>query len=281
MACLADGRASIEPPARRSADVSVRNPDLRAEWRLWQAGHRLVVGVDEVGMARSAHPSSRPRSWCGRKPARSPGCVTPRRCRSGSARRSSPRIQRRSLAWGVGAASVARDRAAQHLPRVAPGDAPRAAPHRRPTTTSSSTAARSVGFEEHVGPYTLDHRRRRVLVCHRLRLDRGQGDARPADAAAGGALPGLRLGAQRRVRDARPRRRPADPRPHAVPSPHLSAIRPVLEGEQLAMDLDDAADRAGVSRAPTCSTPASPGPTCSCPTRSLPSCRLPSAGTSA
>ena len=36
--------------------MPVRNPDLRAEWRLWQAGRRLVVGVDEVGMGALCAP---------------------------------------------------------------------------------------------------------------------------------------------------------------------------------------------------------------------------------
>ena len=33
-----------------------RVPHLKAEWRLWQEGKRLVVGVDEVGMGALCAP---------------------------------------------------------------------------------------------------------------------------------------------------------------------------------------------------------------------------------
>src|SRR6476469_8591427 len=87
--------------------MSVRNPDLRAEWRLWQDGHRLVVGVDEVGTGALCAPVVaaavlvRPntRKIAGVRDSK----MLSLRQREGLV----AEIQRRSLAWGVGAASVA------------------------------------------------------------------------------------------------------------------------------------------------------------------------------
>ena len=63
-------------------------------------------------------------------------------------------IKRRSLAWGVGAASVAEIERHEHPQRDASRHATRTGAASARTTTSLSTACKIRGFEEHIGPYT-------------------------------------------------------------------------------------------------------------------------------
>ena len=131
-----------------------RAPTLKAEWALWHQGLRLVVGVDEVGMGALCAPVVaaavlvRPEL-----PARSPASATPRRSPRASARRSWMRSSRRSLSFGVGAASVVEIdriniRNASHL-------AMRRALARIPAYDHVLVDGLKIaGFEEHIGPYT-------------------------------------------------------------------------------------------------------------------------------
>lgn len=130
-----------------------RSPTLKAEWALWQQGARLVVGVDEVGMGALCAPVVaaavlvRPNT---RK------IVGVRDSKTLSARQREAvvdEIKRRSLAFGVGAASVAEIdriniRNASHL-------AMRRALARIPSYDHVLVDGLKIaGFEEHIGPYT-------------------------------------------------------------------------------------------------------------------------------
>lgn len=104
-----------------------------------------------------------------------------------------------------------RDRAVQHPARLAPRDAaggPEARHHpRRGARRRQPAAAPAV-------PRHDRRRRRREEPVDRRRLDRGQGDARRADARSRAPLCRVRLGAQRRLPDARSQGGHPDPRPH-------------------------------------------------------------------
>ncbi len=130
-----------------------RTPDLRAEWRLWQAGRRLVVGVDEVGTGALCAPVVaaavlvRPNT---RK------IVGVRDSKTLSLRQREmlvTEIQRRSLAWGVGAASVAEIERLNiyHATHLAMRRALRRIGAYDHVLVDGRTI---VGFEAAVGPYT-------------------------------------------------------------------------------------------------------------------------------
>ena len=128
-------------------------PTLKAEWALWQQGRRLVVGVDEVGMGALCAPVVAAAVLV------RPNCrkiVGVRDSKTLSARQREAvvdEIKRRSLAFGVGAASVAEIdrlniRNASHL-------AMRRALARIPAYDHVLVDGLKIaGFEEHIGPYT-------------------------------------------------------------------------------------------------------------------------------
>lgn len=87
--------------------MSVRNPDLRAEWRLWQDGQRLVVGVDEVGTGALCAPVVAAAVLVRPNTRKIPGVRDSKTLSLRQREALVAEIQRRSLAWGVGAASVA------------------------------------------------------------------------------------------------------------------------------------------------------------------------------
>jgi ribonuclease HII len=133
--------------------MASRHPDLRAEWRLWQDGRRLVAGVDEVGTGALCAPVVaaavlvRPHT---RKIAgvRDSKTLSPRQRES-----LVTEIQRRSLAWGVGAASVGEIERlniyhASHLAMR------RALRRIGPYDHVLVDGRKIVGFEDQVGPYT-------------------------------------------------------------------------------------------------------------------------------
>ena len=177
-----------------------------------------------------------------------PGCVTPRRCRCDSARRSWPRS---SAQPGLGGRRRLRrgDRAAEHLPRVPPRHAPGAPPDRR-LRPRAGRRPQDRGLRGRGRPYTsivdgdassyaiacasivAKVTRDRLMRLLALRYP-GYGWERNAGYATRDHVEGLQaLGLT-----------PFHRRTY-------QRIRRMLEGEQLAMDLDTAADASDDGPAP-------------------------------
>jgi ribonuclease HII len=133
--------------------VPVRTPDLRAEWRLWQDGRRLVVGVDEVGTGALCAPVVAAAVLVRPHTRKIAGVRDSKTLSLRQREALVAEIQRRSLAWGVGAASVAEIERlniyhASHL-------AMRRALQRIGSYDHILVDGRKiVGFEHQVGPYT-------------------------------------------------------------------------------------------------------------------------------
>lgn len=133
--------------------MPARDPDLRAEWRLWQAGRRLVVGVDEVGTGALCAPVVAAAVLVRPNTRKIPGVRDSKTLSLRQRELLVAEIQRRSLAWGVGAASVAEIERlniyhASHL-------AMRRALRRIGTYDHVLVDGRAiVGFEDQIGPYT-------------------------------------------------------------------------------------------------------------------------------
>ena len=200
--------------------MTVIVPTLRFERRLWRDGLERVVGVDEVGVAPTcgavvaAAVVMRPNCH------RIPGVRDSKTLSMAQRERLEPLIRKRAVAIGVGAASVAEiDRLnIYHATHLAMRRAiARIGGHEHVLVDGNRIA----NFEQHVGPYTVDRRRRRALLLDRLRLGRREGRPRPDDDPPRRALSRLRLGAQPGLRDARPPRRDPPPGPDAVPPPQL------------------------------------------------------------
>ena len=175
-------------------------PTLRRERVLWRAGAARVAGVDEVGVAPACGPVVAAAVIVRPNARRIPGVRDSKTLSAAQREALAPEIRRRAVAVGVGAASVARDRPPEHLPRDPPGDAPRPRPPRRPRSRAGRRPAdrRLRGG----GRSVRRHRRRRRARLHdRLRVGRGEGRPRPAHDPPGRSPPRLRLGAQRRLRD--------------------------------------------------------------------------------
>ena len=156
--------------------------------------------------ARSRAPSSHAPSSC--RPTRAPSAASTTR----SALDAPPNasgwrgcIRERALAVGARRGVGARDRPHQHLPRDRARDAAR---HRAGSRVApdhvvidgQSRSARSA-CRAHRG-----RARRRALLRDRVRVDRRQGHARPADARPRRAAPALPVGDERRLRHAGPSR---------------------------------------------------------------------------
>lgn len=217
-----------------------RNPDLRAEWRLWQAGRRLVVGVDEVGTGALCAPVVAAAVLVRPNTRKIPG-VRDSKLLSFRQRESLVvEIQGRSLAWGVGAASVAEIERlniyhASHLAMR------RALRRIGPYDHVLVDGRRIVGFEELVGPCTsivdgdaTSYAIACASIVAKVTRDRlmrllavrypGYGWEHNAGYATRDHVDGLRtLGLT-----------PFHRRTY-------QRIRQILEGEQLVMDLDDGA----------------------------------------
>jgi ribonuclease HII len=146
-------RASASGCSGYDADMPARQPHLRAEHALWRQGQRLVVGVDEVGMGALCAPVVaaavlvRPNTRKIRG-VRDSKTLSPRQ-----RERLVDQIKARSLAWGVGAASVTEIdrlniRNAAHL-------AMRRALRRLPPYDHVLVDGQKIaGLEDHIGPYT-------------------------------------------------------------------------------------------------------------------------------
>jgi ribonuclease HII len=130
-----------------------RSPTLKAEWALWQQGARLVVGVDEVGMGALCAPVVAAAVLVRPNTRKIAGVRDSKTLSVRQREAVVDEIKRRSLAFGVGAASVAEIdriniRNASHL-------AMRRALARIPAYDHVLVDGLKIaGFEEHIGPYT-------------------------------------------------------------------------------------------------------------------------------
>lgn len=130
-----------------------RVPHLKVEWRLWHEGKRLVVGVDEVGMGALCAPVFAAAVLVRPNTRKIAGVRDSKTLSSQQRERLVAEVKRRSLAWGVGAASVAEIERlnilhASHL-------AMRRALARIPAYDHVLVDGRKItGFEAEVGPYT-------------------------------------------------------------------------------------------------------------------------------
>jgi ribonuclease HII len=133
--------------------VPPRQPHLKAEYALWQAGSRLVVGVDEVGTGALCAAVVAAAVLVKPNTRKIKGVRDSKTLSARQRERLVDEIKQRSLAWGVGAASVAEIeqlnvRNAAHL-------AMRRALRRLPPHDHVLVdGGRITGMEEHIGPYT-------------------------------------------------------------------------------------------------------------------------------
>ena len=133
--------------------VTVRVPHLRAEWRLWQQGKLHVVGVDEVGMGALCAPVVAAAVLVRPNCRKIPGVRDSKTLSARQREAVVERVKQRSLAWGVGAASVAEIERlniyhAAHL-------AMKRALRRIEAFDHVLVDGRKItGFEHEVGPYT-------------------------------------------------------------------------------------------------------------------------------
>jgi ribonuclease HII len=133
--------------------VPPKQPHLKAEFALWQQGKRLVVGVDEVGTGALCAPVVAAAVLVRPHTRKVRGVRDSKTLSAAQRERVEGDIKARSLAWGVGAASVAEIerlniRNAAHL-------AMRRALRRLPPYDHVLVDGQKiVGMEEHIGPYT-------------------------------------------------------------------------------------------------------------------------------
>ena len=128
-------------------------PTLRFERRLWRDGARLVVGVDEVGVAPTCGAVVAAAVIMRPNTRRIPGVRDSKTMSSAQRERLAPLIRQRALAVGIGAASVAEiDRLnIYHATHLAMRRAvSRVGPHDHVLVDGNRIA----GFESVVGPYT-------------------------------------------------------------------------------------------------------------------------------
>ncbi len=133
--------------------MPVRQPHLKAEYALWQAGKRFVVGVDEVGMGALCAPVVAAAVLVRPNTRKIKGVRDSKTLSARQRERVVQEIKSRSLAWGVGAASVVEIeriniRNAAHL-------AMRRALRRLPAFDHVLVDGQKIaGMEELIGPYT-------------------------------------------------------------------------------------------------------------------------------
>lgn len=130
-----------------------RQPHLKAEYALWRTGARLVVGVDEVGTGALCAPVVAAAVLIKPHTRKIAGVRDSKTLSQQQRERLVDEIKRRSLAWGLGAASVAEVerlnvRNATHL-------AMRRALRRLPAYDHVLVDGQKIaGMEAHIGPYT-------------------------------------------------------------------------------------------------------------------------------
>ena len=133
--------------------MPVKQPHLKAEYALWQQGRRLVVGVDEVGMGALCAPVVAAAVLVKPNTRKIKGVRDSKTLSAAQRERVVDDIKVRSLAWGVGAASVVEIdrlniRNAAHL-------AMRRALRKLPPYDHVLVDGQKIaGIEEHIGPYT-------------------------------------------------------------------------------------------------------------------------------
>ncbi len=133
--------------------MPIRQPHLKVEYALWQAGQRLVVGVDEVGMGALCAPVVAAAVLIRPNTRKIKGVRDSKTLSARQRERLVDDIKIRSLAWGVGAASVIEIerlniRNAAHL-------AMRRAIGRLPAYDHVLVDGQKIaGIEDHIGPYT-------------------------------------------------------------------------------------------------------------------------------
>jgi ribonuclease HII len=133
--------------------VPPRQPHLKAEYALWQEGRRLVVGVDEVGTGALCAAVVAAAVLVKPNTRKIKGVRDSKTLSAGQRERVVDDIKERSLAWAVGAASVAEIeqlniRNAAHL-------AMRRALRRLPAYDHVLVDGQKImGMEDHIGPYT-------------------------------------------------------------------------------------------------------------------------------
>jgi ribonuclease HII len=133
--------------------VAPRQPHLKAEFALWSAGARYVVGVDEVGTGPLCGPVVAAAVLVKPHTRKIKGVRDSKTLSVAQRERLVGEIEARSLAWGIGAASVAEIerlnvRVAAHL-------AMRRALRRLPPYDHVLVdGQRITGMEKHIGAYT-------------------------------------------------------------------------------------------------------------------------------
>jgi ribonuclease HII len=131
----------------------VRQPHLKVEFALWSEGKRLVVGVDEVGTGPLCGPVVAAAVLVKPHTRKIKGVRDSKTLSAAQRERLVDQIKARSLAWGLGAASVAE---IEHINiRNATALAMRRALRRLPPYDHVLIDGQKIGgLEEHIGPYT-------------------------------------------------------------------------------------------------------------------------------
>ena len=130
-----------------------KRPHLKAEFALWSAGARLVVGVDEVGTGPLCGPVVAAAVLVRPHTRKIAGVRDSKTLSAAQRERLVSVIKERSLAWGVGAASVAEIERLNV--RNAAALAMRRALRRLPSYDHVLIDGQKIrGMEDHIGPYT-------------------------------------------------------------------------------------------------------------------------------
>jgi ribonuclease HII len=133
--------------------VPSRQPHLKAEFALWRAGKRLVVGVDEVGMGPLCGPVVAAAVLVKPNTRKIKGVRDSKTLSAAQRERLVEAIKERSLAWGIGAASVSEIERLNI--RNAAALAMRRALGRLPPFDHVLIDGQKIrGLEEHIGPYS-------------------------------------------------------------------------------------------------------------------------------
>jgi ribonuclease HII len=133
--------------------VPPRTPHLKAEYALWQAGKRNVVGVDEVGMGPLCGPVVAAAVLVKPHTRKIKGVRDSKTLSSAQRARVVEQIKERAIAWGIGAASVTEIERLNV--RNAAALAMRRALRRLPPYDHVLIDGQKIsGIEEHIGPYT-------------------------------------------------------------------------------------------------------------------------------
>ncbi|MFV2063299.1 MAG: ribonuclease HII [Chloroflexota bacterium] len=133
--------------------MPIPRPHLRAEHALWRRGQRLVVGVDEVGMGALCAPVFAAAVLVKPHTRKIDGVRDSKTLSARQRERLVDDIKLRSLAWGVGAASVA------EIDRLNIRDAAQLAMRRAISRLPAHDhvlvdGLKIQGIEEYIGPYT-------------------------------------------------------------------------------------------------------------------------------